>query len=188
MKTILGEWMRHHIFRVAAMGAALLSLNVLTSCGDTETGGPGTALSTPGPTSSAGSSPGSTITSPPQETCAAFLPSSPCTTYTGVSGTANSKDLPWVASGDIKAQLNSVNGEVQLTVTTRCGPMSGPATLSGNRLTVRGIATGAMGCIGEDGNQQLWVLEFLKRPIEQTFSQDTLAWKSGTDTLSFKSN
>jgi heat shock protein HslJ len=66
--------------------------------------------------------------------------------------------------------------------------MSGPATLSGNRLTVSDIATGAMGCIGEDGNQQLWVLEFLKRPIEQTFSQDTLAWKSGTDTLSFKSN
>jgi heat shock protein HslJ len=64
--------------------------------------------------------------------------------------------------------------------------MSGPATVSGNTLTVRNIATGAMGCIGEVSDQQLWVLEFLKRPIEQTFSQGTLTWKSGTDTLNFK--
>ena len=79
-----------------------------------------------------------------------------------------------------------MNGELQLTVTTSCGPMGGSATLSVNTLTVSDIATGAMGCIGEDGNQQLWVLEFLKRPIEQTFSQGTLTWKSGTDTLSLK--
>jgi hypothetical protein len=158
----------------------------LTSCGDAKTGGPGTAVPSP---SSANSLPGSTIpTSAPQETCAAFLPSSPCTTYTGVSGTADSKDLPWVASAGIKAQLNSVNGEVQLTVSTSCGPMSGQATLTGNTLTVSDIAIGAMGCIGESGDQQLWVLEFLKRPIEQTFSQGTLTWKSGTDTLSFKSD
>lgn len=152
---------------------------LLTSCGDAKTGGPGTAAPAPNSTSS--------TTSPPQETCAAFLPSSPCTKYNGVSGTANGKDLPWVASGGVRAQLTSVNGELQLTVVTRCGPMSGPATMTGTTLTVRNIATGAMGCADDAGGQQLWVMEFLKRPIEQTFSEGTLTWKSGTDTLSFKS-
>ena len=166
---------------------------LLTSCGNKETGGPGNAVTAPSSTSyttsgtSTGSPPGSTTTSPPQETCAAFLPFSPCRKYNGVSGTANGKDLPWVASGGVKAQLTSVNGELQLTVITRCGPMSGPATITGTTLTARNMAVGAMGCINDAGGQQLWVMEFVKRLIEQTFSQGTLTWKSGTDTLSFKS-
>lgn len=160
---------------------------LLTSCGDAKTGGPGTAAPAPSSTGSttSGTSTSSTTTAPPRETCAAFLPSSPCTKYTGVSGTANGKDLPWVASGGVKAQLTSVYGELQLTVVTRCGPLSGPATITGTTLIVSNVATGAMGCIEDAGGQQLWVMEFLKRPIDQTFSQGTLTWKSGTDTLSF---
>lgn len=66
--------------------------------------------------------------------------------------------------------------------------MSGPATITGTTLTVRDIAIGASGCIDKDmGEQQQWVLEFLQRPIEQTFSNGTLTWKSGNDTLNFKS-
>jgi heat shock protein HslJ len=65
--------------------------------------------------------------------------------------------------------------------------MSGPATITGTTLTVRDIVIGASGCIDKDmGEQQQWVLDFLKRPIEQAFSDGTLTWKSGTDTLNFK--
>jgi hypothetical protein len=162
---------------------------LLTSCGDTKTGGPGTAaaVSAESPTSTS-SAPGSTTTSQPQESCAAFLPSAPCTKYTSISGITNNKDLPWVASGGIDAQLATANGELLLTVTTRCGPMSGPATITGTTLAVRDIAIGASGCIEDVGNQQQWVLEFLKRPIEQSFNNGSLTWKSGTDTLNFKSH
>nr|BFE44129.1 hypothetical protein GCM10017547_20220 [Pseudarthrobacter oxydans] len=166
----------------------LLSLGmVLTSCGDTGTGGPGNAV--PVSVESATSTspaPGSTITSPPTETCAAFLLSAPCSTYTGISGTANNQDLSWVASEGIKAQLTTVNGALWLAVTTRCAPISGPATITATTLTVRDIAIGASGCTDSAGDQQQWVLDFLKRPIEQTFSNETLTWKSGTDTLNFK--
>lgn len=175
----------------------LILTMLLTSCGDKMTGGPGTPEPTanststtsftkpPTPTSSMHDS---TSTTQPQETCAAFLPSAPCTTYTSVSGTTSGKDLPWVASSGVKAALTSVNGQLQLTVPTGCGPMSGQATITGNTLTVRDIATGASGCTGDAGEQQLWVMDFLKRPIEMTFSQGILIWKSGTDTLSFKSD
>jgi hypothetical protein len=98
---------------------------LLTSCGDTKTGEPGTAIPTPSSTSSAKSTSstlGSTSTTPPQETCAAFLPTAQCSRYSSVSGTTGGNDLPWVASGGVKAWLTSVNGELQLTVTTRCGP------------------------------------------------------------------
>lgn len=161
---------------------------LLTSCGDTETSGPGTAapVSIESPTSTS-SAPGSTTTSQPQESCAAFLPSTPCTKYRGISGTANDEDLPWVASGGLSAQLATVNGELLLNVTTRCGPISGPATITGTTLTVRDIAIGASGCTEDLGNQRRWVLEFLKGPIEQTFSEGTLTWKSRTDELNFRS-
>jgi hypothetical protein len=39
---------------------------------------------------------------------------------------------------------------------------------------------------GESG-QQLWGDGIPETAIEQTFSQGTLTWKSGPDTLSFKS-
>jgi len=64
--------------------------------------------------------------------------------------------------------------------------MSGPATITGSTLAVRDIAVGASGCTESAGDQQQWVLDFLKRPIEQTFTNGTLTWKSGTDTLNFK--
>lgn len=162
---------------------------LLTSCGDVRTGVPETAVpvSVDSPTS-ASAVPGSTTTSPPQSSCAVFLPSAPCTKYLGVSGTANGEDRPWVASGGVSAQLAAVDGELWLAVVPRCAPMSGPATITGTTLTVRDIVIGASGCIDKDmGEQQQWVLDFLQRPIEQTFSNGTLTWKSGNDTLNFKS-
>jgi hypothetical protein len=162
---------------------------LLTSCGDVRTGMPETAVpvSVESPTSTS-AVPGSTTTSPPQSSCVAFLPSAPCTKYVGISGTANGEDLPWVASGGVSAQLAAVKGELWLAVVPSCAPMSGPATITGSTLTVRNIVIGASGCIDKDmGEQQQWVFDFLQRPIEQTFSNGTLTWKSGTDTLNFVS-
>lgn len=162
---------------------------LVTSCASTNPNGAGATL--PGSTATISGTPtasphGSTTTALPQESCAKFLPSSPCTKYAGVSGTAKSKALPWVASGGVTAQLTSINGDLQLTVTTSCGPLSGSAKLTGTTLTVGNIATGAMGCIDHLGEQQLWVLHFLERPIKQSYYRATLTWRSGTDTLSFK--
>jgi hypothetical protein len=58
--------------------------------------------------------------------------------------------------------------------------------MAGNTLTVGTIATGAEGCIGAVGNQQAWIQELLKRPIDMTYTQGTLNWVSGKDSLSFK--
>jgi len=183
------------------MVSSLLLAVLLTSCGDTKTGGPGTQAPTPNSTNSPVSATpttstatpttsvvGSTSTTPPQEACAAFLPSTPCTTYSSVSGTTGGKELPWVASGSVKTSLTSVNGELQLSVITGCGPLSAQATITGDTLTAKDIATGASGCTAETGEQLLWVVDFLKRPIQMTFSQGILNWTSGTDTLSFKSD
>lgn len=65
--------------------------------------------------------------------------------------------------------------------------MRGSATITDTTLTVRDIALGASRCTSNAGEQQQWVLDFLKRPIEQTFSNGILTWKSGSDTLNFRS-
>jgi hypothetical protein len=167
---------------------------LITSCGSQPSDGGGSAIPalpstslSPGPIVSKNSAPSPTSSTPPQVSCAAFLPSVPCATYASTSGTAAGRDLPWVASGSLRVQLESVNGDLYLSVRTNCAPISGPVDITGNVMTVGDIGIGAAGCPEDLGQQDTWVLEFLKRPVEVTFSQDTLQWTSGADTLSFKS-
>jgi hypothetical protein len=53
-------------------------------------------------------------------------------------------------------------------------------------MLVGAIAVGSVGCGGDISTQHLWVLEFLKQPIEMTFSEGILNWRNGTETLNFK--
>ncbi|WP_265977328.1 META domain-containing protein [Arthrobacter sp. MI7-26] len=84
-------------------------------------------------------------------------------------------------------ELNSVNGGLEFTAKTPCNPISGPAMITGSTLIVEKLALGAVGCVGDPAEQEKWVVQFLKQPIEMAFNQDTLTWKDGTDTLKFKS-
>lgn len=179
------------------IGISVLAALLMTSCAATPSVVPGSAASTPttsgiaatspsAPTSSVSKSPVPATSGPPRETCAAFLPTAPCSTYSSVAATSNGMALPWAAAGTIKVRLSSVEGTLQLAMKTDCSPISGPATIAGNIMTLGKIATGASGCIGTAGDHQAWIHEFLKRPIAMTYKQDTLTWTNGTDTLSFK--
>ncbi len=128
---------------------------------------------------------GPTSSTQPQVSCAAFLPSVPCATYTSTAGTTGGRDLPWAASGSLTAQLNSVGGDLYLSVMTDCAPISGPVDITGNIMTAGDIAMGAVGCPEELGQQSTWIAEFLSRPVEMTFSRGILQWTSGADTLTF---
>lgn len=123
---------------------------------------------------------------PSVATCASFLPTAPCSQYVSISGTSNGVTLPWVAAGGLRVELYSVNGELQFGAKTPCNPISGPAAITGNTLTLDKLAVGAMGCAGESSAQEQWVMQFLSRPIELAFVHDTLTWTAGADTLSFK--
>ncbi len=160
----------------------LIASFALAACGGAPVPGPGTAAPTPTvvPVPSPPSTPA------PTETCASFLPTAPCGTYASVSGKADGKDLPWASSRSVTAKLQSVGGSFQLTVTTTCGPLSGPATRTGTVLTVGDIAVGASACAELAASQQQWVLAFLKKPIDMAYNNGTLTWTSGTDSLAFK--
>lgn len=179
--------------RISVLAAALL----MTSCAVPSSSVPGSASSTPtisgtaaaSPSALAGSgskSPVPATPGPPQETCAAFLPTAPCAAYSSFAATSTGKAQPWAAARTIKVRLTSVEGTLQLAMKTDCSPISGPVTIAGNIMAIGRIATGASGCIGTAGIHQAWIDEFLKRPIAMTYTQNTLAWTSGTDTLSFK--
>lgn len=155
---------------------------LMTSCAATITGEPGAAVPAPPPASR--NSPSQSA--PPGETCATFLPLAPCSPYVSISGTASGKDLSWPASGVVTVQLTTVEGSLQLAVKTLCNPMGGPATITGRTLQVGKIAVGAMGCAGEAAVQEQWVLHFLQRPIEMTFTDGMLHWTSGPDTLTLR--
>ncbi|MCZ9880401.1 META domain-containing protein [Arthrobacter sp. B2a2-09] len=155
----------------------------MTSCASNQAREPGTAIPTPprtGPASLV------TTSAPPREMCAAFLTSAPCSTYVSIAGAADGVDLPWAASGGLTVKLSTLDGSLHVSAKTPCSPVSGPATITGNTLVVGGIAIGAMGCARDAASQEQWFVDFLKRPIEMSFSQGTLNWKSGSDTLIFK--
>lgn len=156
----------------------LLSLSLLmTSCASGTIDQAATDVSTPSPT----------VSTPPAATCASFLPTAACSQYVSISATSNGVDLPWAAAGGLRVELYSVNGELQFGAKTPCNPISAPAVINGNTLTLDKPAVGAMGCAGESSAQEQWVMQFLGRPIEMAFVQDTLTWTAGADTLSFKS-
>ena len=185
------------IWRLPSRISVLAAAMVVTSCAATSSVVPGSASSTPTTSGTAVTSPGALTSSgsnspvpatsgPPPETCAAFLPTAPCATYGGVAATSNGKVLPWAGIGTMKVRLTSVEGTLQVAMKTDCSPIGGSVTIDGNIMTIGKIATGASGCIGTAGENQAWIHKFLKRPIAMTYTQDTLTWTSGTDTLSFK--
>ncbi|MDQ0210778.1 META domain-containing protein [Arthrobacter bambusae] len=154
----------------------LFSGLLMTSCASGPVGKPGTDVATPTPN----------VSTPPLATCKPFLPSAPCSQFVSILGTSNGVNLPWVAAGGLRVELYSVNGVLQFAAKTPCNPISGPATITGNTLALGKLAAGAMGCAGESSAQEQWVTQFLSRPIEMSFVQDTLTWTSGGDTLRFK--
>ena len=160
----------------------ILIVTLVTSCGTGIEAGRDSAVRAPSSTSL---SPGPTGSTPPQVNCAAFLPSAPCATYASTAGTTGGRELPWVAPGSLTAELNSVGGDLYLSVRTDCAPIGGPVDITGNIMTAGDIAMGAVGCPEELGQQSTWIAEFLSRPVEMTFSQGTLQWTSGADTLTF---
>lgn len=168
--------MKHSRFWQNSFCLVFLGL-LMTSCASGPVGKTGPDVTTISPT----------ISTPPLVTCKSFFPSAPCSQYVSISGTSDGATLPWVATGGIKVELYSVNGELQFAAKTPCNSISGPATITGNTLTLGKLAAGAMGCAGESSAQEQWVTQFLSRPIEMSFVQDTLTWTTGTDTLSFKS-
>ncbi|MGO4584482.1 hypothetical protein AB4Z38_11420 [Arthrobacter sp. 2RAF6] len=76
------------------------------------------------------------------------------------------------------------------TVLTSCASVQGreprTATPTPRETVTAKLGIGAMGCSSDAGSQQQWFVDFVMRPIEMSFSQGTLNWKSGTDTLIFK--
>lgn len=156
---------------------------LMTSCAAGTTDRPGTAAPT-----NPDASPSAQMRSvSPVEVCAKFLPSASCSSYVSVSGTSHGKNLAWVASGAVTVRLTTVAGSLQLAVKTPCNPVSGPATISETTLVTGNMAMGAMGCPAEAGTQEAWVMQFLRRPVGMTSSDGTLHWKSGPDTLTFRS-
>jgi heat shock protein HslJ len=162
------------------VSSALLCGMLMTSCAASIPGGPGMAGPTP--------TPDSHNSQTMSKACARFLPSAACTPYASIAGTANGKNLPWLASGAVTVQLTTVAGSLQLAVKTPCNPVGGPATIRGDTLHVGDIAVGAMGCAGDVGTQEQWVLQFLRRPIEMTAAGGVLNWTSGPDTLTLRAN
>ena len=172
----------------------VIIVTLMTSCGtgtgtgagrDSAVPAPSSTSLSPGPTDSMPSVASPTSSTPPQVSCAVFLPSAPCATYASTAGTTGGRELPWVASDTLRVQLDSVDGDLYLTVRTDCAPIGGPVDITGNIMTAGDIAVGALGCPEELGQQSTWIAEFLSRPVEMTFNQGTLQWTSGADTLSF---
>lgn len=157
----------------------------LSSCGQgAPSGSPGT---TAVPGNQSGSPDAAKPTGPPRITCEPFLPSTPCGEYISIGASSDGGTVPWAAAGGVSVQLQSVEGERLFIAKTPCAPINGSAKIAGDTLTVGALTFGAVGCSEVTGPQQQWVETFLKRPIRMSFSQGELTWKSGPDTLIFRS-
>lgn len=140
--------------------------------------------------SSCGSSPGApnpSQTSPTSSSeCAQFVPEAPCGKYASTAGSDDGKPIPWVTAGEVTAQLSKRGGHTYLTVVMPCGPLDAVVTINNNTMRLTEQALGASGCIDPTkAEQKTWVLKFLEGDLELGYSNDTLTWTNGKDSLSF---
>jgi hypothetical protein len=67
-----------------------------------------------------------------------------------------------------------------------CGPLDAVVTIDGSTMRLTGQrALGASGCGEPQSEWKGWVLEFLERSLELEYSNNTLTWTNGKDSLSF---
>ncbi|MDP5227031.1 MULTISPECIES: META domain-containing protein [Arthrobacter] len=156
-----------HPLRGAATRFAipLLAVPLLAGCGGTPAG-PSSAT-------------------PPRADCTTFTPDAPCGSFASVGGTTGGKDLTWAAKGAVVVKLESVSGQRMLSVRTPCNPLSGPADVTDGVLTVKELASGAMGCAGENSAQEKWVTDLLHKPVTLKYDAGKLTWSNGEDSLVF---
>jgi hypothetical protein len=70
-----------------------------------------------------------------------------------------------------------------------CGPLDAIVTINDNSMRITGQrALGASGCIEGKGERQDWVLGLLEGSVELGYSNNTLTWSNGKDSLSFVSS
>ena len=127
-----------------------------------------------------------TWTSPPSSKCAEFLAGAPCGQYASTAGFDDGKEVPWLTAGEVTAQLSKRDGDTYLTVVMPCGPLDAVVTINGSTMRLTGQrALGASGCIDGLGERRDWVLEFLEGSVELAYSNNTLTWTNGSDSLAF---
>lgn len=127
-------------------------------------------------------------TSPtPSSECAQFVSEAPCEKYASTAGSDDGTPIPWVTAGEVTAQLSTNGGDTHLVVVMPCGPLDAVVTFSASTMRLTGQrALGASGCIDPaKGKQQEWVLKFLEGSVELGYSNNTLTWVNGKDSLSF---
>lgn len=118
--------------------------------------------------------------------CAQFVSEAPCGKYTSTAGSDDDTPISWLTAGEITAQLSKRDGDTYLTVVMPCGPLDAVVTIKDNTMRLTGQrAFGASGCEEGKGERRDWVLNLLEGGVELGYSNNTLSWTNGRDSLSF---
>ncbi|WP_146072462.1 hypothetical protein [Arthrobacter sp. 4R501] len=153
----------------ACLTAVLFTGMTVASCGSS-TGAPNPGQTSPTPSSA----------------CAQFVSGAPCEKYTSTAGSDDGAPISWVTAGEVTAQLSKRGSDTYLTVVMPCGPLDAVVTINGKIMRITGqTALGASGCIENLGERQGWVLKLLEGSVELGYSNNTLTWTNGKDSLSF---
>jgi hypothetical protein len=100
-----------------------------------------------------------------------------------LKGTAHQSS--WVNAGEVTAQLSKRGRDTYLTVVMPCGPLDAVVTINDNTMRITGQrAFGASGCEEGKGERRDWVLNLLEGSVELDYSNNTLSWSNGKDSLS----
>jgi hypothetical protein len=110
----------------------------------------------------------------------------PCGKYASIAGSDDGNEIPWVTSGEVTAQLSKRGGDTYLTAVMPCGPLDAVVTIKDNTMRLTGQrAYGASGCEEPAQQKRKWVRDFLEGGVELGYSNNTLTWSNGKDSLSF---
>jgi len=119
--------------------------------------------------------------------CVPFAPEAPCGSYVSTSASDGKTPVKWAKDATTKVRLEDLGGSTRLVVVTPCAPINARASIQNGTMTVSTeTVVGAQGCVDEIGEQQHWLREFLKKPIQVSYKAGILTWQSDESSILFK--
>ncbi|QDG65363.1 META domain-containing protein [Pseudarthrobacter sp. NIBRBAC000502772] len=105
-----------------------------------------------------------------------------CGSYRSVSG---SGIMEWTAERPVTLRLDQTPGSVLVSLTTPCNPISAPAAISSETLTINpsGMTAGAKGCNSPEKGMETAAVSFLQSQVNYTSQGSLLLLENVTGSI-----
>lgn len=110
------------------------------------------------------------------------------TVYESTAGSDEGTSTAWLATDPLTMSFARMNGTLTMVLVTPCNAINLPVEVRGEALVPHTgeMTTGAMGCLGANGERERWASDFVSTIMHVERTGDTLVLKHGASRIDFQ--